>query len=216
MSAFAPSIRAKSEHQDSMWAVPTEIMKRSWAPCKQQIELGRSNVAGTVAVSLIEDCASLICPDTVYLPTAQGDDSRAEQCFFWLAKWATPIWLSWGIKKLTPHKAGVIGPLAQDLEYADHSLAQVGPILQKLYLALSSDELHRRSLHYAQRLGMRAVYRGAALHQNPQVHMLSLMAARIAAGAVPSAEAKDESIMIAESTRASVLLLFDELIMERG
>lgn len=216
MSSFAPPIRARAEHQDSMWAVPTEVMKQSWAPCKAQVELGRSSVTGAVAVSLVEDCKSLICPDTIYLPTSQGDNGRAEQCFFWLAKWAIPLWLSWGIKKMTPHKARIVGPLVQDLEYADNSLVQVGPILQKLYLALTSDELHRRSLHYAQRIGIRAIYRGAALHQNPQVHMLSLLAARIAAGAVPSAEAKDETIMIAESTRASVLLLFDELILERG
>jgi hypothetical protein len=198
--------------QDSTWTISTDAMKRSWAISNKSIQQGQSEVTGVVGISLLEDCNSLVSPESMCLPACHGDERRAEECFFWLAKWVIPIWLSWGLKKHTQHKAELLGALVQDLEYAPKTITAVGQIVQKLYLRLSEEGLHRRSLHYAQGMGMRAAYRGAILHPNPQVHMLSLMAAHIAVVTVPNME--EETVMITESTKASVLLLFDELLQE--
>lgn len=202
-----------SNKPEPIWTLSTESMKRTWAVTNRTVQQGRSLVAGVVGLSLLEDCSSLVCPETICLPTNQGDDARAEECFFWLAKWAIPIWLSWDQDKYSPDKTEVIGALVQDLEYAPRNINSIGTLIQKLFLKLSTEDVHRRGLHCAQCMGIRAVYRGAIMHSNPQVHMLALLAARVVAGSAPTAEGA--ASMVIDSTKASVLLLLDELLLER-
>jgi hypothetical protein len=200
-----------------MWELTVEDMKTVWAPTVLELEEDESAVALTVANAFLEDAPSILRVQDILIPSVLGDQDRAQMCFLWLTKKVIPMWIPAWINRTDPYSATNMKCDVDELEEETAlSNEQLGRALMSLrFLIPEADKVHRRSMHKAQQMGVRAAYRGALLHENEQVHMLALLAANLIVFAVPDQENYKESLLLVEATQSSALMMLDNLLLER-
>jgi hypothetical protein len=201
-----------------MWELTVDDLKSAWAPASIPIEEGESLVALAVATAFLEDNPHILRAQDITIPTSTGDQDRALTCFLWLAKTAAPMWLSSWICRTEPYQTRELKEQIEQLEGEDTvTNEQLGNILMDLRFRLpEADLVHRRSMHKAQRMGVRAAYQGAILHTDHQIRMLALLAANLVVFAIPDVEFFKNELLLTEATQSSALIMLDKLLLEKN
>jgi hypothetical protein len=201
-----------------MWELDVDAMKATWAPGLTQCEEGESKVALVVANAFLEDAPHILRAEDILIPTNVGDQERAQACFLWLAKKVVPMWIPSWIDRAQPYRSDDLKRDTEELEGDEVTTnEQIGTVLMAMRFAIpEADKVHRRSMHKAQQMGVRAAYRGALLHRDAQVHMLALLAANLIVFAVPDQENYRGSLLLVEATQSSALVMMDNLLLERS
>lgn len=206
----------KGKRPSLMWELDVDTMKSMWAPKRTTCEEGESTVAAVVTNTLFEDAPNILRVEDVLIPSNQGDQARAQMCFLWLVKTVVPMWLPSWVNRTQPYRSDDLKSCAEELEGEITSNEEVGTVLMALRFNIpDADKVHRRSLHKAQQMGVRAAYHGTLLHKDAQVRMLALLAVNLIVFAVPDQENYKESLLLVEATQSSALVLLDNLLLER-
>jgi hypothetical protein len=221
-----PSRRAGwTPRGDGMWDITLSDLKKAWAlEAADLVSDGtESKVVLAVANSFLHDAPHILCKGSIRVPSPVGDIDRATRCLVWLACTAIPVWVSWWVKRVNTYKDEEVKSLVRELESVvpwagDNAgqLEELALLLRSLLFMLPTEsKIHRRSMHRAQQMGVRSVYRGALCHPTEVLHSMALMAANIFIVVCPNQEAHENILLLTETTQASALLLLDELTLEK-
>lgn len=214
-----PRWNQKARPTGLMWELTVDDMKAAWGPPSgASQDQDESGVALIVANTFLEDAPHILRAQDIVIPSPARDQERALSCLLWLSKKVVPMWLPSWIDRAEPFKTR---DMKEELEVLERdettNLESIGRALMALrWLIPEADKVHRRSMHKAQRMGLRAAYRGALQHEDTQAHMLALLAANLTVFCVPDVDTYKGSLLLVESTQSSALMLLDNLLEEES